>query len=119
MKLEAFEEYVKNPQKIFNEMTEYYGEELQEHQKKWLFNLFIYGGSHKRWVKDSTEPSNEDLDKGYKPNQLLNTNPREFEKKFKNECDLVKKIIWDNNPDIKKALENDSKKVKNINKKRT
>ena len=32
-KLEAFEEYVKNPQKIFNEMTEYYGEELQEHQK--------------------------------------------------------------------------------------
>ena len=91
-------------------MTEYYGEELQEHQKKWLFNLFIYGESHKRWVKDSTEPSKEDLDKGIKPIHLLNTKPREFEIKFKNECDLIKKFIWDNNPYIKKALENDSKK---------
>ena len=91
-------------------MTEYYGEELQEHQKKWLFNLSIYGGSHKTWVKDITNPSKEDLDKGYKPIQLLNTKPREFEIKFKNECDLIKKFIWDNNHDIKKALENDSKK---------
>ena len=33
LKLEAFEEYVKDPTKIFNEMTLYYGEELEEHQK--------------------------------------------------------------------------------------
>ena len=60
--------------------------------------------------KDITNPSKEDLDKGYKPIQLLNTKPREFENKFKNECDLIKKIIWDNNPDIKKALETYEKK---------
>ena len=48
LKLEAFEEYVKNPTKIFNDMTLYYGEELEEHQKNWLFNLAIYGGSHKK-----------------------------------------------------------------------
>lgn len=108
--LKAFEEFVSNPQKIFDEMTEYYGTELQEHQKKWLFNLSIYGGSHKRWIKELTEPSQEDLDNGYKPIQLKNTKPREFEKRFKQECDLIKKLIWDNNPEIKKALENYEKK---------
>jgi hypothetical protein len=110
LKLEAFEEYVKNPTKIFNDMTLYYGEELEEHQKKWLFNLSIYGGSHKKWVEGLINPSDEDIEKGYKPIKLKNTKPRKFELQFIKECNLIKKLIWDNNPDIKKALEQDDKK---------
>jgi len=42
-------------------------------------------------MKVLSNPSQEDLDKGCKPIQILNTKPHEFKNKFKNDCDIIKK----------------------------
>ena len=108
----AISEYVKNPDKQFAEMTPYYGEELENHQKKWLFNLMIYGGGHKGWIDNLISPSVKDLQKGYKPIKLLNHKPRQFEIDYKKECDEIKDIIYKNNPKLVELLKKENPKQK-------
>jgi hypothetical protein len=74
-----------------------------------FFNLATCGDSQKRWVKDLIEPSQEDVQKGYKSIKLKNNKPRKFETQFIKECNQIKESIWDNNQDIDKALERDIK----------
>ena len=98
--LPAIKEYINNPQKIFDEMTEYYGDQLEDHQKKWLFNLMIYGGGYDCWINGLTEPCDADLKKGYKPIVLKNETIRPFEKRFKDDCDKLKERIYNANPKL-------------------
>lgn len=110
-------EYVANPEKQFAEMTEYYGDVLADHQKKWLFNLMIYGGGHSTWVKDLTDPPEKDLKKGYTAVVLENNVPRPFELAFKKECDKIKELIYKNNPDLVELISKEDKtKIKNKSK---
>ena len=92
--------YVENTQKQFDKMSDWYGDELQDHQKKWLFNLMIYGGAHSTWIKRLIDPPESDLKKGYKPITLKTHNPRPFEISFKAECDKIKNLVWNNNPKL-------------------
>ncbi len=53
IKLEFFEEYLKNSDKIFNELIEYYStvDILSEDNIKDIFNIAIYGGNHTTWIE--------------------------------------------------------------------
>jgi len=105
-------EYVSNPEAQFTAMTEHYGDDLLEHQKKWLFNSMIYGGGHTGWVEALTDPPDKDLQHGYKATPLKNRQPRPFETQFKAECDRIKETIYKKNPTLVELLKKPDKNKK-------
>ena len=107
--LPTIREYVNNPKKVFEDMGEYYGDQLEDHQKKWLFNLMIYGGGYDSWIKGLTDPPDCDLKKGYRPIALKNETPRPFEIKFKAECDKLKERIVEANPKLVELISKEDK----------
>jgi len=111
-KYSTISEYVKNPNKQFDEMTAHYGTDLLEHQKKWLFNSMIYGGGHQGWVDALTDPSDKDLQRGYIATPLLTQKPRPFEVQFKKECDMLKETVYNSNPALVELLKGENKNKK-------
>ena len=111
-KYSTISEYVKNPNKQFDEMTAHYGTDLLEHQKKWLFNSMIYGGGHQVWVDALTDPSDKDLQRGYIATPLLTQKPRPFEVQFKKECDMLKETVYNSNPALVELLKGENKNKK-------
>jgi hypothetical protein len=107
-------EYVNNPEAQFTAMTEHYGEDLLEHQKKWLFNSMIYGGGHQGWVDALTDPPDKDLQRGYTATPLKNRHPRPFEVQFKLECDRFKETIYTKNPALAELLKTEDKNKKHF-----
>ena len=111
-KYPSISEYVKNPTKQFDEMTAHYGKDLLEHQKKWLFNSMIYGGGHQGWVDALTDPPDKELQRGYIATPLLTQEPRPFEVQFKKECDMIKEVVYKNNPALIELLKGENKNKK-------
>ena len=111
-KYPSISEYVKNPTKQFDEMTAHYGKDLLEHQKKWLFNSMIYGGGHQGWVDALTDPPDKELQRGYIATPLLTQKPRPFEVQFKKECDMIKEVVYKNNPALIELLKGENKNKK-------
>jgi hypothetical protein len=99
----AIEKYVADPETQFHEMREYYGVD-DEDVLKWLFNMMIYGGSHATWVERVQNPTEKDIALGYKGYKLKNTRPRQFETKFKTDCNKVCDTIYDSNYKIVERL---------------
>lgn len=97
--------YIDNPQQQFDEMSEYYGPQLSNEQKKWLFNMVIHGqGSWETWYSRLTEPNDDDYNKGYKKITLNNNLPRSFEVGFSNESKKIIDIIFKNNEQLHNYL---------------
>ena len=102
--LPCIEKYVNNPKCIFDDMTSYYGDNLQEHQKKWVFNMLIYGGSPETWISDITSPPQKDIDKGWTATELKRKDIMPFISNFKGECDILKKVVFRMNPELVKRV---------------
>ena len=104
--LTAIDEYIVDYKKQFTQMAEHYGLDIitNESDMKDLYNIMIYGGSHKTWVKSIEDPSQKELDNGRVAIKLKTTIPRPYEKRFKKDCDSFAKIIFENNPAIKERL---------------
>lgn len=97
--------YVNNPQQQFDEMSEYYGTQVSNEQKKWLFNMVIHGqGSWETWYSRLTEPTDIDYNRGYKKITLNNNLPRSFEVGFSNESKKLIDIIFKNNEQLHNYL---------------
>jgi len=100
-------EYVNNPDAIFQQMAEHYGIPLEENKDrlKWFFNLAIYGGGYDSWIKGMTQPNEEDLSLGYEPLIFKTKAIMPFMESFKTECNKLRDFIWDNNGNIIKHLQ--------------
>jgi hypothetical protein len=101
----AVKRYATNANVIFDEMEVFYGKGvLQEGQKKWFFNLIIYGGGPKTWF-DGLESG----DGGYKAIKIK----RELTplmKEYQGECKMFGDIIFKHNPGIFNLVKNVKKK---------
>ena len=108
--------YIHNPQQQFVEMSEYYGTQLSNDQKKWFFNMVIYGGSWKSWYSRLTQPNfHNDTCRGYQAIELNNNLPRPFEVGFINECKKLIDIIFKNNEQLHIYLMNHHNTYKDKN----
>ena len=105
----SIQKYINNPNSIFAKMREFYGEDLQQHQMKWVFNMMIYGGTPEKWVKDLINPPKKDRNEGWLPTQLNTNEIMPFIREFKSDCDELKTIIYKYNPDLVSKLTSDLK----------
>lgn len=99
--LPTFGRYLSNPTSIFAELIEYYSDiddtPLTEDDVKDIFNIAIYGGGHKTWLKQMSE----------KGRNLATTEPNLFVSKFIKECKIVMDLIYLNNKDIVDKVKGD------------
>ena len=127
----TMKEYIENDDKIFREMADWYGIDIDDAEKgsqnkdrlKWFFNMSIYGGGYKKeewmegdednsWLNGIINPSEDDILKGKLPLELKTHEQMPFMKAFKEECDLLKELIWKSNPLMKEVLSKDEEYVK-------
>ena len=94
--LPTFDEYLKNPETIFDMLSDYYsdpcGVALTHDHIKGIFNVMIYGGGFSTWENDLLEKE------GIAINQRAEIHP--FIVAFKNEVKTITRIIYDANPDF-------------------
>jgi hypothetical protein len=107
----VFKRYITEPDKIFNELLGFYAidDTLNKDHIKKIFNIAIYGGSFKTWLKEIDE-DNIDL----KTDEI-----HPFIQEFINECKELSNIIFKNNTKLADKMrqfykeEKDEWKVKN------
>jgi len=99
--------YVNDADTIFKQMAEHYGIDFESNKDrlKWYFNLAIYGGSYDLWLKGMTQPDDEDKSLGYEPLVFKTQKIMPFMELFKTECNKLRDLIWDNNPNVIKHLQ--------------
>lgn len=89
--------YINNSDQIFDEMDAFYGTgKLSRSQKKWFFNLTIYGGGATTWYKGLSDP-----DSGYAPVDGINTLTPFMVEYLAEVREISELIVEDNQPMMK------------------
>lgn len=100
--LPSFERYLNEPNVVLNEMIQFYSCDddlpLTKDDVKSIFNIKIYGGTHKTWVEQMGKEGKE-----------IGTNSiAPFEKEFENECRVLIDLVYLNNPQISEKVKGDT-----------
>ena len=89
---ESIAHYINNTDDIFKDMDAFYGEgKLSRSQKKWFFNLVIYGGGKNTWFDGLSNP-----DSGYDKVEGVHTITPFMESYIKDVKNISKNIIRSN-----------------------
>lgn len=107
----SFKKYIENPDGIFNKLLDFYAvdDTLNKDHIKKIFNIAIYGGSFKTWLKEMDEKNIE----------LKTDEIHIFIQEFINECKEISNIIFKNNTKLADKIrkyytdEKDEWKIKN------
>ena len=127
IELSEINNYITNYDAIITELTEYYTLDEknppQKDQMKWCFNMMIYGGGFDSWVNEIQKGEEK---KGYTPIQLKNIDkkdefgniiPHPIIARYKNDCNIIKNKIYDNNRELLKHLVNEGEVLSEHDKK--
>jgi len=98
--LSAFKRYIDQPAFILSEMKQFYSIEdapLTTDDCKSIFNIKIYGGSHKTWLEQM----------GKEGKDVRTTEVHPFEVEFEKECRIIMDIIYHANQNIKNVVKGD------------
>jgi len=101
--LPTFARYLREPDVVLNEMVEFYScnDEMEmpltKDDVKGIFNIKIYGGTHKTWVEQM----------GKEGKEIGTNNISPFEIEFEKECRILIDIVYLNNPKIAEKVKGD------------
>jgi hypothetical protein len=108
IKLTFFEQYLENSNNIFKELIDYYAKDdkLTQDNVKDIFNIAIYGGSHKTWLESISKVSIE----------LKTEKEHPFVTGFITDCKRVIDLVYLNNSELTNKIKGnleDEHKLKN------